>query len=277
MRGSSSVWRAVLSLGSKPSAVAAFGRSGIGPRAAGRSGRPGPAFPASPAGFRPGLVPGCGCRLARRKAEHGVPVRFAANGVWCWSCTPRANRSGLTVRSRLQPCCRLSSCLLRCPVVTPTLPFPASDSGLRTPVGVAATRHLRFGPGAAGARFRHRTAISLLTLDGSGLRQGSMTSAMPPPPFRAGAGNLCQGFRILQSPDRALPSICAPAILADVRGTGPSVRSCRASFLSCCQASALDLRHIRCGSETDAGLRAISLWSRRWFVPRFGVAEPTWG
>lgn len=101
-----------------------------GPRQRGLSGHP---VRASLASFRvdPRVpAPARGPRSASsRVAEHGVPGWFLhARGAMHVTLAPRANRSGISVRSRLQPSCRASSCFLWCPVITLTLPDLALDT-----------------------------------------------------------------------------------------------------------------------------------------------------
>lgn len=96
-----------------------------------------PVIPSSPVSHLSTLVPGSWLspgvqgQSSSYVAEHGVPVRFLqARGVVQVTLAPRANRSGKSVRSRLQPFCRASSCFLRCPVITLILPDLTLDTDL---------------------------------------------------------------------------------------------------------------------------------------------------
>lgn len=103
-----------------------------GPGQSGRSGRPVLAIAASLC-LNPRVRACAGARgsASRPLAEHGVPVRLPAiEGVFCMKQAPRANRNGKSVRPRLQPSCRASSCFLRCPEITLTCRDLASDTDL---------------------------------------------------------------------------------------------------------------------------------------------------
>lgn len=134
---SGQVWRRS-ALGSKPVYLSACVRSED--LNLGRLGFPG--IPSSPVSHLSALVlgswlsPGVQGQPSSYMAEHGVPVRFLqARGVVQVTLAPCANRSGKSVRSRLQPFCRASSCFLRCPVITLILPDLTLDTDLLALLG----------------------------------------------------------------------------------------------------------------------------------------------